>query len=84
MCKSQIREEVSFTKGRIIVRGKLVKRGKADVAMKDGIDRDAKGRDGSPSRPKLVSPPRLNLNRVGTISPTIRPPGRRVRRTRPT
>jgi type I restriction enzyme, R subunit len=26
---SQIREEVSFTKGRIIVRGKLVSRGKA-------------------------------------------------------
>ena len=41
--QSQIREEVSFTKGRIIVRGKLVTRGKADVAMKDGIDRDAKG-----------------------------------------
>src|SRR5512136_1543633 len=32
---SQIREEVSFTKGRIIVRGKLVSRGKAKRA--DGI-----------------------------------------------
>jgi type I restriction enzyme R subunit len=29
---SQIREEVSFTKGRIIVRGKLVSRGKAKRA----------------------------------------------------
>src|SRR5580704_11770083 len=29
---SQIREEVSFTKGRIIVRGKLVTRGKAKFA----------------------------------------------------
>jgi type I restriction enzyme, R subunit len=29
---SQIREEVSFTKGRIIVRGKLVTRGKAKRA----------------------------------------------------
>jgi len=30
--QSQIREEVSFTKGRIIVRGKLVTRGKAKRA----------------------------------------------------
>ena len=29
---TQIREEVSFTKGRIIVRGKLVSRGKAKRA----------------------------------------------------
>jgi type I restriction enzyme R subunit len=29
---SQIREEVAFTKGRIIVRGKLVSRGKAKRA----------------------------------------------------
>ena len=30
---SKIREEVSFTKGRIIVRGKLVTRGKAKRAV---------------------------------------------------
>ena len=29
---TQLREEVSFTKGRIIVRGKMVKRGKAKRA----------------------------------------------------
>lgn len=34
---SQIREEVSFTKGRIIVRGKLVSRGKAKRADKPNI-----------------------------------------------
>ena len=36
----QIREEVAFTKGRIIVRGKLVTRGKAKRA--DYSSRDAK------------------------------------------
>ncbi len=31
---SQIREEVSFTKGRIIVRGKLVTRGAENIAWR--------------------------------------------------
>ena len=42
--KEQIREEVSFTAGRIIVRGKLVTRGKAKRISAPG--RNAKRGDG--------------------------------------
>jgi hypothetical protein len=41
---TQIREEVSFTKGRIIVRGKLVTRGKAKVCFGRASDSANSGR----------------------------------------
>jgi type I restriction enzyme R subunit len=38
---SQVREEVGFTKGRIIVRGKLVTRGQAKLTSPHGVARTA-------------------------------------------
>ena len=73
---TQIREEVSFTKGRIIVRGKLHARGKlkrADtVAVQRAVPNPVPARWNQSSRKNAV-------DRAGSVKPTNRPLVRSLR-----